>query len=806
MSVQYLDSPSVPLTYEQITQWAIDVNSSQGYNVNEYLSYINANYPNADLSEFMIEQTDRVFDYVQNGDGTYTVLGYRTPIQDTVMSDPFNSNTSTISRGTIRQAINDGVKDVGGVITRNMTTFPASGSFAQQASYIIGSVGSAVAAVSTGITLGKLIDSALYNANPNYWDSIGMETLNPETWNTITNGDDSPFAGLFNLIMGLDPNTGNSQMYMDQNALAYMAYVLAQNGWFTTGSGYTCNSSPDTPDIQTPFSFGDATFSCTYFSNTWDMRIQNNASPVYCVMIPTSNNPNSYIYHLVSKNSFQYSFRPSSSSTNNWNNASTETYNNVTYYTYSGGSVTNPSIPTYPVHTAYDEQLEYAILFGNVSEIRPIDGVSNQTDATLPSIADWTDIPSTLNSLQSQYPDMFNDAISFDNIQPDGTVNRSTYVPVAMPSFNYNNDKQPISGSQSQSQTQYNPTTTDSNILQLLTNVLTSTKTETNSEPETPPINPVDTGIGSSPTPVAPTGSASALWSVYHPTQAQINSFGAWLWGSPFLTDIGKLFQNPIDGVISLHKIYATPVDSGTGNIVVGTLDSQVSSATVNQQYIEVDCGYVDCHEYFGNVFDYSPYTKVSLYLPFIGIVPLNISDIMRSTIHIVYGVDVFTGACIAMVKVSRDGNSINLYQYTGNCAVHYPLSNVQQSQLLSGLISIAAGVGSVLATGGASAPAAIGIVSGMASSAHTSIGRSGGFSANAGAMGIKVPYLIVERPQPKLADTFPRLAGYPTNYSCKLGDCSNHVVVKHVHVEGIPATDTELAQIESLLKDGVLI
>jgi hypothetical protein len=337
--------------------------------------------------------------------------------------------------------------------------------------------------------------------------------------------------------------------------------------------------------------------------------------------------------------------------------------------------------------------------------------------------------------------------------------------------------------------------------------LITKTIQQTNTQPATPPTNPVDTGTGTSPVPTAPTGSASALWSVYHPTQAQVNSFGAWLWGSPFLTNIGKLFQNPIEGVISLHKVFVLPVDSGSGSIVVGTLDSGVASATVNQQYVEVDCGSVNLGEDFGNVFDYDPYTKVALYLPFIGIVPLNVADVMRSTINVKYGVDIFTGACIAMVSVSRDGNDAVLYQYSGNCAVHYPLSNVQQSQLLSGLITVAAGVGAIVATGGAAAPAAVtGIAGGAMSALHSNVGRSGGFSANAGAMGIKVPYLIIERPQTKVADIFPQLIGYPTNYSIKLGDCSNHVVVKHVHVEGINATESELEQIESLLKTGVLV
>ena len=385
-----------------------------------------------------------------------------------------------------------------------------------------------------------------------------------------------------------------------------------------------------------------------------------------------------------------------------------------------------------------------------------------------------------------------------DTPYDDTAGNQTTYIPVPFPVATSATDTMPVSGTQTQTNTSLGLTP------EQIVDLITKTVQQTSTDPATPPSNPTDTGTGSTPTPTAPTGNASALWSVYHPTQAQINSFGAWLWGSPFLTDIGKLFQNPIDGVISLHKVFATPVDSGTGTIVVGTLNSNVASATVNQQYIEVDCGSVNCFEDFGNVFDYEPYTKVSLYLPFIGIVPLNVSDVMRSTISITYGVDVFTGACIAMVEVSRDGGTINMYQYTGNCAVHYPLSNVQQSQLISGLLGIAAGVGSVLATGGVSAPAVLGMAGGALAAGHTSIGRSGGFSANAGAMGIKAPYLIIERPQTKVAETFPDMDGYPTNYSVKLGSCSNHVVCKTVHVYGINATESELAQIEQILKDGV--
>ena len=828
MPTQTLSGTLTNLSYEDLTNW-INITSSGNADIDAWISACSTY--GVDEMQAVEDLAGAYMNFYKDGNGRYTITSFNNIAQVNNVS-PVDSNISTISRGNVQSPLNRAVDSVTGKL--NITRYPASGSLAQRAGYILGSVGSAFAAVSTGISLGKVIDSTLYNVNPDYWDSIGMSSLNPETWNSITNGDNSLQAGLFNMILGLDPETGNSQMYMDQNAFAYLAYTLSQNGWFDTGD-YTYPATPATnigyqwTSIFTVADVFNQAFSVMGASSVINSsnidsiiaqygsyKVLNYEMPVLFSNLTTGSGylhiyctnadiPNPLIA-LTITSAKEIDIYYELNDPERFPNRTGITNSTVSNYTGNvnklvGDFGTTTDRPYLKIH-----------LFGgfDITASSPIDGVSNQDNAVLPDVSNWNDIPSTLDSLQQQYPSLFANPLVWDNVQPDGTNPQLVYIPVATPTTNNALNQQPIGGdaTQTQQNTQIQPTTDPQTLLDLISRTMTQpnphTETATDTDTQTPPANPTDTGTGSTQTPTAPTGSASALWSVYHPTQAQINSFGAWLWGSPFLTNIGKLFQNPIDGVISLHKVFATPVDSGTGTIVVGTLDSNVSSATVNQQYIEVDCGSVNCFEDFGNVFDYEPYTKVSLYLPFIGIVPLNVSDVMRSTISITYGVDVFTGACIAMIEVSRDGGTINMYQYTGNCAVHYPLSNVQQSQLISGLLGIAAGVGSVRATGGVSAPAVLGMAGGALAAGHTSIGRSGGFSANAGAMGIKVPYLIIERPQTKVAETFPYMDGYPTNYSVKLGSCSNHVVCKTVHVYGINATESELAQIEQILKDGV--
>lgn len=814
------------LTYDDIVNWT---NAATNNGVDEWIQL--ANSYGVDEFDAVMDLAGRNFNFYQAADGTYTISSFNNAAQ-TVTTSPIDSNAMTISRGNLQTPINRGIDTQTGKF--NMSTTPASGGLSQDAKYFLGSVGQAVGAASVGITLGKAIDSALYNANPDYWDSIGLSTLNPETWNSITNGDDSLQAGLFNFVFGLDPNTGKSQAYIDANALSYFAYALAQNDWFTE-SGYSVDSVPSglgLPDNLLPFSFNNCSASYDFKDGSRTVHYNSNVfnGVFYGGMVN-----NSYRCHgsLVSSvpisgdyewqvTTYRYTddgskFLPDS--TDKASGMSAYTYDNKTVYTidteWGYGAATNPTF----IATGFNDaskwsyanrkKIAWAALYSSTQH-SGIDGVSNQSGATLPDTSTWTTPQATLQSLQSQYPDLFSDAIVFDNVQPDGTNPQITYVPITLPNTINPLDTQPTTGTQTQTDIEIDPDTSPENIIKLITSLMTQPNpnieptTDTTSETQQPPQNPTPTGTGSTPPVVAPTGSASALWCIYHPTQSQVNSFGGWLWSTNFVDQLLKIFQNPMDAIISLKKIFVTPVDAGTSTIHAGYLDSGVSSAYVTQQYVSVDCGSVNCYEQFGNVFDYND-TNISLYLPFIGIVPLNTTEVMRSTIHIVYTVDIINGTCLATVEINRDGNSAVLYQYSGDASVDYPVSGSRSGGLLTGLVT-AVGAAASIATGGAALPAAGAAVAGVAAMSQKQVQHSGGFSGSAGAMGCKIPYLIIERPQTKVADKFVSLDGYPTNYSDVLSNFSGQVTVSSVHVEGISATDTELSMIETLLKDGVLI
>lgn len=695
-------------------------------------------------------------------------------------------------------------------------------------SFLQNTVTPAVAAAGLGISLGKAIDSALYNANPDFWDNLGMSSLNPETWNSITmDMSDSGWEGVlkrgFNAIFGLNTEDKTSQMYIDENAAAYMAAYMHQNGVFAPAeSSVTTDEALPWQNVHPPIPFG----------TTVDFSTVTNEGVRYKYMSITAlhgkiaafvNNTATTFYYVVADEANTPSYRQIATVNTYHPNGtviSTETLSTDSYANYGGkiARFKNRSVtPAYGAiivngaHSSvsgmayYDyEATAWALAYGTVHQASSLDGVSTQDGATTPDFSGCTTPADYKNALQQQYPDLFNNAITQDVAQPDGSVVRHTYIPIGTPTGTGNQTTtNPDTTGQSQTDTKTDTSTANQTLLQTLVDLLTKTFTPTLTPTKT--TNPPDGGTGQTPPVVAPTGSASALWTVYNPTQSQLNSFGAWLWSSNFIDQVLKLFNNPMQSIIGVHKIFASPSISGSNNITVGYLDSGVSANVVGAQYTNINCGSVSVREQFGNVFDYED-TQVRLYLPFIGIVQLDTADVMRGSVSVVYHVDVITGACLAEVKVTRDGGGGTLYQFSGDAAVRYPISSGSYMGVVSGVLGVVGGIASGIMSGGATLPMAAGAIAGGLSGAKTQVQHSGSFAGNAGAMGGKKPYLIIERPQSAVADGYGAYQGTGANNIASVGAMSGYFKMADIHTANISgASEAEIASIVQTLESGAI-
>lgn len=670
-------------------------------------------------------------------------------------------------------------------------------------------VGWGIAAVSLGTKLGKAISRGIY-------DITGNWAYDPENWDTIVQSDsiDELDKFVFRTLLGLN-NNGDITPYMPADALGAMFLTMLQNGSYDP-NGYTSDLNTNT--FTQPIPSNSSEVMVTTSGWTYDITMPDGVKMAltryelgtwlgYIIASATPNQTyeerryqgdvlkNDYVRDIP----YSYTY-----------DGKTVYYNRARQWQYNYNDIIITGVTS--AGSVYDVEpyagpVAWTLIYG---EHHGVDGIEDDTTGATyipnPNTITGRDLDTVNQQLRQNYPQLYDGEIYEDVPQPDGTNKRITYVPVPFPNT-VTNPQNPTTGSNRQNNPTANPTTTTQDqlddLIDLITDLVTPNMNPNPNIPDNPDTPP--TGSGNTPTVIPPTGNASSLWSVYNPTQAQVDSFGAWLWSSNFVDQLKKLFNDPMQAIIGIHKVFATPTTGETRTIVCGYIDSEVPSKIITSQYTTVDCGTVRLQEYFGNVFDYSPFTEVSLYLPFIGIVRLDVGDVMRASINVKYHVDVITGACLADVIVTRDNAGGVLYQYAGSAIVTYPISSGSYASAIGGILSIAGGIAATVMTGGAAAPAVLGAAAGV-THLHSDVQKSGSFTGAAGAMGGKIPYLIISRPQSGMPSKFEHLQGYPVNYYTKLGSCSGHVRVSDVQVKGMNATDTELNMIRDALLQGVEI
>lgn len=709
------------------------------------------------------------------------------------------------------------------------------GTVAGKALAVVGQVTQAIGAVACGAALGKTIDKGLYNLNPDFWDDIGFSTLNPDTWDTLTS--DMPSTGIgsipkrgLNALLMIKPDTKKTTPYMEKDAFDYISWVLAHSQLFNTGEmtatkelydGYVPHYSQplhiSTGAVSDPMYLGD-TYTYDYtFSNGYNVFFESSTS-YRCMHI--SDTPFTVTRKETRLSDGRETYTTYNSSTGSGNYDGTI----YTYYSYdvfsrakaSANPARNPYTYGQLFGTEYNLELYVDIYLGTIHEESTVPGVGNQPGATIPPLTENDTPEQVAQKVHGALPDLMNNRLEVPTLQPDGTIKDVIYVPVPLPNGAFESNPLVEPETNPQADPTVDPESEEDPLALLLHLLLHQSASEmpepqidpsTNQPTDTPPDdpNPPDVGGGATPPVIVPTGSASALWAVYNPTQAQLNSLGAWLWSNNFVDQLLKMFNDPMQAIIGLHKTFIPPVTGSAQDIKVGYLNSGVSSLTVPVQYSSVDCGTIDCAEYFGNVFDYAPYTRVYIYLPFIGFKELDVAQVMRGRIGVKYYGDAFTGACLAEVSVIRDNGAGGvLYTYSGDCAAKYPLSHGSYMGIVNAIAGIGIGIGTALA--GAPSIGVAGAL-GMAQHARANVEHSGGFSGNSGAMGIKKPYLVIMRPQLAMADNYEHFTGQPSNSNVVLGSASGYIRVKECHVEDIAtATDAEKQMIESALKTGVII
>ena len=317
---------------------------------------------------------------------------------------------------------------------------------------------------------------------------------------------------------------------------------------------------------------------------------------------------------------------------------------------------------------------------------------------------------------------------------------------------------------------------------------------------------------------------------IYNPTVTQIRELAYFMWSGDFTDLIKKMFAAPFDALISLKMLFVD-VPAGTSQVIwLGNVETGVSAPKVAKQFIDVDMGSITISEFFGSFADYAPFTKIQIFLPFIGYKDLNVDEVMNSNLHLRYRVDVYSGACIAFLTVTKTIKSTQLnsilYQFDGNCAMELPFTQNDNSRYVAAILNSAASSALSLAASstftpptvaqgfakGESAKLELGSLAPVANgmldilSTKPNVQRAGSLAGAVAAMGVKQPYIIIHRPIAQMPSNYQHYLGIPLNLTRQLSAVTGYTIVSQIFISSAIATDDEIAMITEILKSGVIL
>lgn len=312
------------------------------------------------------------------------------------------------------------------------------------------------------------------------------------------------------------------------------------------------------------------------------------------------------------------------------------------------------------------------------------------------------------------------------------------------------------------------------------------------------------------------------FYTLYALNRADANALSRKFLSATFIQDPQLLFfRDPENSIISARAYPFRPaVESPATTVFLGSYDTEIPANYVS--------GTIQHANLFSNVkvfpysdtsyLDYAPYTSIDAYFPYVGFVSLDPAIVTNKNLSLDYFIDVVSGSFVAELAEGVTGyNRKVLYSVTGQMGVDIPISSSNKSEnatsLLTGGISAAASLAAGIATGGVGLAA--GIAGGVAQASKAL--RSTQEHINSGAVGgsylsfvqAQFFYARVKRARAfGRTTTYEGVNGIPYPVSVNLSTCvgGGFTKITDCHVMASGATSTEIDEIYSLLREGVIL
>lgn len=254
--------------------------------------------------------------------------------------------------------------------------------------------------------------------------------------------------------------------------------------------------------------------------------------------------------------------------------------------------------------------------------------------------------------------------------------------------------------------------------------------------------------------------------SAYAMSQSELNTFTDIITSSDFLdsvwTGLKSMFSNPMEVIVSCKWVpFAISNLTGVSSTVhLAYNDTGVPAKLLTSNFISNDFSFGIKYIYDNRNFtDSSGYKTVALYLPCIGMVPIDVDALYNTrTVHIRAKCDVVTGDLVYGVG-GYDTETISavtyMSTYAGNCSTNIPLSQTTAGDsaglavsgvgviggIISTAISLATDKGATAALKGAGVAAMSAVGAIKSAELHTQ--QNGALSSRIGVKFNSQPYLV---------------------------------------------------------------
>lgn len=250
------------------------------------------------------------------------------------------------------------------------------------------------------------------------------------------------------------------------------------------------------------------------------------------------------------------------------------------------------------------------------------------------------------------------------------------------------------------------------------------------------------------------------FFTVYAPTPANMNTINdaIFLNSGGATVDISSYFS-------SYRKFWCRLQLSGNSReLMAGRYDFGETAPTIEDYIQTIDCGSISIDEVYNSLVDYNPYSRIVVYLPFIGFENLNTNEFMKHDLRIIYKVDVLSGRCLCELYTDIISPETCVAQFAGTIASDEIFGNNNGWEYR--------GAYELITTN-----------------------QLGGLT----------PFVLIYTKVVHDANNS-SYNGFPTEEEKIVGQCNGFVKFDSVKVDGVIAKKVEIDAIEKLLLDGIYV